>query len=229
MIIVNIILLFIPIILTIAKNEIKRNNKIKQEIESAMQREIAFARKFNSFSIPDYLSRRERTILDLMEQREKEEPYIITLWLGLDGLQLNEDGSTEWISRRKADEKEEETPADLTLQDVIDSQIQEVLSRISKIGYKDTKDTEELLALYRMRRNLQIMNAAQEQNRYANLQSMIQTQCQNSALPAYPTYVSPFMTQNTPYWTYSAGYGGGAGGTHGGGGGAGGRCGTYRY
>lgn len=146
-------------------------------------------------SISDYLSRRERTILDLMEQREKEGPCTITLWLGLDGLQLNEDGSTEWVSRRKAEEKSADSGLAQILQNSLNSQI-------------------EAMQLQQMRNKLQNVCAYHNANtQYANLQSMIQTQCQNAVLPTYPTYAPLFMTQNTPYWTYSVG----------------GNFGTYRY
>lgn len=43
----------------------------------------------------------EKECLKLQEEREKQDPYLITLWWGFDGLRLNADGSTEWISRRK--------------------------------------------------------------------------------------------------------------------------------
>ena len=43
---------------------------------------------------------REKEILKIEEEKERREPYIITLWLGLDGLRINEDGSYEWVDRR---------------------------------------------------------------------------------------------------------------------------------
>lgn len=161
---------------------IKRKRKWQKEEEF-----IVLAKQFKPFSIPDYLSRRERTILDLMERREKEEPYIITLWLGLDGLQLNEDGSTEWISRRKVEEKDANSGLTQILQNSLENDI-------------------AAMQLRRMQNQLQNLYAYQNMNtQYANLQSMIQTQCQNTILPAYSTCAPLFMTKNTPYWTYFAG------------------------
>lgn len=55
----------------------------------------------------DYLDRLEKSQVEAMKKR-KPVDEVIVLWFGLDGLQLNVDGSREWISR--ADEKEEEKP-----------------------------------------------------------------------------------------------------------------------
>lgn len=52
------------------------------------------------FSVPDYLDRMEKLHLKALQERESEEPHIIVLWWGFDGLRLNADGTREWISRR---------------------------------------------------------------------------------------------------------------------------------
>lgn len=52
------------------------------------------------FSVSEYLSRIERAYLDILEGLEPVSKAI-TLWLGLDGLRLNEDGTMEWVSRKK--------------------------------------------------------------------------------------------------------------------------------
>lgn len=52
------------------------------------------------FSVPEYFSRIEKAYLDILEDC-KPVDQVITLWWRLDGLRLNEDGTTEWISRRK--------------------------------------------------------------------------------------------------------------------------------
>lgn len=52
------------------------------------------------FSVPDYLNRMEKLHLKALQERENEEPHIIVLWWGFDGLRLNADGTTEWINRR---------------------------------------------------------------------------------------------------------------------------------
>lgn len=173
--------------------------------------------------------------LKLQEEREKQEPYLITLWWGFDGLRLNADGSTEWISRRK--EPKAATPRhgfsalpkscfeDLsnncgtihpvkteekdTVESRLESLIQESRSRLEESGYKDTLASHELAALYRMKINLQSINAAKTQSaitcQNTTLQNMIYTQCQNAPYPSYPMGVSPYMTSYTPYWQYCAG------------------------
>lgn len=52
------------------------------------------------FSVSEYLSRIERAHLDILEGL-KPVSKAITLWIGLDGLRLNEDGTMEWVSRKK--------------------------------------------------------------------------------------------------------------------------------
>lgn len=52
------------------------------------------------FVISEYCARTEQAALDILEQQEPVNQTII-LWWGLDGLRLNEDGTLEWVSKRK--------------------------------------------------------------------------------------------------------------------------------
>lgn len=52
------------------------------------------------FVISEYYARIEQAALDILEQQEPVDQTII-LWWGLDGLRLNEDGTLEWVSKRK--------------------------------------------------------------------------------------------------------------------------------
>lgn len=52
------------------------------------------------FSFPAYFDRMEQAALEILENQEPVDQTII-LWWGLDGLRLNEDGTLEWISRKK--------------------------------------------------------------------------------------------------------------------------------
>ncbi|RKJ40192.1 hypothetical protein D7X94_08580 [Acutalibacter sp. 1XD8-33] len=56
------------------------------------------------FSSPEYMERLA-TVCEALWQ-EREEPYILILWWGLDGLRLNGDGSLEWISKRRTVEQQ---------------------------------------------------------------------------------------------------------------------------
>lgn len=57
--------------------------------------------KGQCFSTSKYLEVIEKAHLSILEEQENREPYIITLWWGLDGVRLNDAGEVEWISRRK--------------------------------------------------------------------------------------------------------------------------------
>lgn len=52
------------------------------------------------FVASEYFSRMEKAALDILEAQEPIDQTII-LWWGLDGLRLNEDGTLEWVSRKK--------------------------------------------------------------------------------------------------------------------------------
>lgn len=52
------------------------------------------------FVVSEYLTRIEKASIEILESRKPIEQIVI-LWWGLDGLRLNEDGTVEWISRKK--------------------------------------------------------------------------------------------------------------------------------
>lgn len=54
------------------------------------------------FVVSEYFVRIEKASLEILESRKPVEQIVI-LWWGLDGLRLNEDGATEWISRKKSE------------------------------------------------------------------------------------------------------------------------------
>ncbi len=54
------------------------------------------------FVVSEYFARIEKASLEILESRKPVEQIVI-LWWGLDGLRLNEDGATEWISRKKSE------------------------------------------------------------------------------------------------------------------------------
>jgi len=51
------------------------------------------------FSVSEYYKRIERTWLEFLSEQECVEKYTLVLWVGLDGLRLNDDGTMEWIKR----------------------------------------------------------------------------------------------------------------------------------
>ena len=54
------------------------------------------------FVVSEYLTQIEKASVEILESRKPVEQIVI-LWWGLDGLRLNEDGTTEWISRKKSE------------------------------------------------------------------------------------------------------------------------------
>lgn len=68
-----------------------------------------FGLTIKPFLVSEYLDRIEQEHLKIIEAKKKEPKYIITLWIGLDGLRMNEDETLEWVSRAK---KESESPQD---------------------------------------------------------------------------------------------------------------------
>lgn len=65
---------------------------------SLKKRDTLFLQK--SLFVSEYYDRMEKAFLDIREHQEPVDQTII-LWWGLDGLRLNEDGTLEWVSRRK--------------------------------------------------------------------------------------------------------------------------------
>lgn len=65
--------------------------------------ELDTEKNVNPFVVLEYLERAEKAALDILERRE-ETDKTITLWWGLDGIRLNEDGSIKQVSRKKPPE-----------------------------------------------------------------------------------------------------------------------------
>lgn len=65
--------------------------------------ELDTEKNVNPFVVSEYLERVEKAALDILERREKTNKTI-TLWWGLDGIRLNEDGSAKQVSRKKPTE-----------------------------------------------------------------------------------------------------------------------------
>lgn len=78
------------------EEENERQKKI--ELIEELQRQCR-ERLTPKFSLSDCLKRMEQAGIEVMKEREKQPKYVITLWAGLDGLQINDDGTTEWVRR----------------------------------------------------------------------------------------------------------------------------------
>lgn len=84
------------------------------------------------FSLYEHYGEMEKIAIEIQEKREPVDQVII-LWWGLDGLRMNEDGTTQWI-RRDQEEKRIERKA---LRADIDKQIAELEYEIKNYGFKD--------------------------------------------------------------------------------------------
>lgn len=70
---------------------------IMKNKENAIEQIRSFSISDKPFSLSSYFDRIEKLNISLLEESENRETEPITLWLGNDGLRLNEDGTTEWI------------------------------------------------------------------------------------------------------------------------------------
>lgn len=93
------------------------------------------------FSVADYQKRRHELLVDLCTEWKNRNRHIITLWLEPDGLRINEDGSTEWISREKP--KIEATPSvPLNTPLTYGYTMDEVASALERLHALDTQQTQ---------------------------------------------------------------------------------------
>lgn len=58
------------------------------------------------FSVSEHFDRMEKACLEILGAREPIDKTI-TLWWGLDGIQLSEDGTYKWVSRKKKQDENE--------------------------------------------------------------------------------------------------------------------------
>lgn len=68
--------------------------------DKIQRKQIQYQAKIEPFVVSEYYGRMEKVTLEILEAREPVNKTI-TLWWGLDGLRLNEDGTSKWISREK--------------------------------------------------------------------------------------------------------------------------------
>lgn len=80
------------IILFMMVTEIREKCKKRKEQARNLQEKF--------YSISEYYERMEKVNLEILEAHPPVDRTII-LWCGLNGLRLNEDGTAEWISRKK--------------------------------------------------------------------------------------------------------------------------------
>ncbi len=109
LILIFLAMVFISLILCVRDTVIEERKLdcLKKELYDEYSQYL-LSKSIKPFIVSEYLSRIEQENLKIMEERENKEEYIITLWIGLDGLRMKDNGEFEWITRM---EKKEEIPS----------------------------------------------------------------------------------------------------------------------
>lgn len=68
--------------------------------DKIQRKQIQHQVKTEPFIVSEYYDRMEKAALDILEHQWPVDQTII-LWWGLDGLRLNDDGTLEWVRRKK--------------------------------------------------------------------------------------------------------------------------------
>lgn len=97
------ILAKIAMLISIVVHNMREENRKRMEKER-------FSPYISDFSVSQYLERIEQDNIQILQEREQKPQYHLILWIGLDGLQMNDDKTFEWI-RRKEKKAQEELPA----------------------------------------------------------------------------------------------------------------------
>lgn len=135
-----------------------------------------------SYSISDYYGRMEKYQLSLQAEKESREPYLLILWWGFDGLRLNEDDTTEWISRRPTPKQTE----------IKHQSLNPLITQISQSACQST--SAQIASLQSQMQ--QCMNTAAQMQQYQNIINALHP----ASYPAYPTYYG--ASQYTPNYNH---------------------------
>lgn len=150
----------------------RHNQKMKELYRSQFRPYVS------DFSVYKYMDRIEKAGIEIMAEEEKRQEYQLVLWAGLDGLRMNQDGTTEWIRR----EEEKQKPISVSYspcQSLVQEPAQNTINIIQK---NTTQQTDNQWRIFALRQQLQKQQ----------MQNMI-----NAIQPAYgPQYIQ-FMNQ---YW-----------------------------
>lgn len=125
------------------------------------------------FVISAYYDRTEKESLKILEEYKPVGKTII-LWWGFDGLQMNEDGSSEWISRKKSE------PIN---QSVFYQPVQS-LTQAAYPSYAGYQNTQAMI------------DALQTQIAMQNINAQMQAQLQHYQV-SYPRYCAPYFYSGT--------------------------------
>lgn len=91
-------IIFIAVAVAMAVSAVLRRMHRKKQKELYNQQ---FRPYTSDFSVSEYMGRMEAETVKNMQEAQKRPKYQLVLWAGLDGLRLNDDGTAEWIRRKK--------------------------------------------------------------------------------------------------------------------------------
>lgn len=151
-------------VVTLYKRDKKNHVEWKEEQRCELEYKRAITPRFNVF---EYMERIEKAFLETLETRQPISRSI-TLWWGLDGLRLNEDGTMTWVSRKKPK----------TLPAIWD--MCQTTTPIRTEGMQQAPE-DEIAALKRQLNIMNLNEAMQHQN------ALIIASLQSNATP-YPSY-----------------------------------------
>lgn len=148
-----------------------REEKQKQLFRSQFRQYIS------DFSTSAYMGRIEKSSVEIMQDAQKRPKYQFVLWAGLDGLRMNDDGTTEWIRR-------EEKPKPVSVS----------YSLPQSLAWNPAFNVNQMQNVSRETQNQLAILQAQTQN--LQFQQWQTEQMQNMISVIQPAYTQSY----TPYW-----------------------------
>lgn len=166
----------------------------KRKSPSEIFAEIGQSMIDEPFSVSNYYARIEKTSLGILYAQKPVDQTII-LWWGLDGLRLNDDGSLEWISRKKPEPVKQEVSPSAMCQVInpIRTEMENVRPTFRMDGMQQA--TQAQIDALQMQNRIYQMQAAQQ----AWSASMMAT-LQSYVVP-YPSYLYGGMGGGVVYYS----------------------------
>lgn len=147
---------------------------IYQRIHRKKQRELCnqkFRPYISDFSVSAYMGRMEAESVKTMQETQKRPKYQLVLWAGLDGLRLNEDGTSEWIRR-----EEKTKPA----------------SPLQNVGWTSAFNWNQMQNVSQTENTIAMLQAQLQNTRVQNQITMMQNQMVNAVHPSYMSAYTPY-------------------------------------
>lgn len=139
----------------------------------------------SDFSVSEYMDRLEKAGIEIMDEAEKRPEYKVILWAGLDGLRMNQDGTTEWIRR----EEKKQEPVSVFYSPP--NQLLSVSSETMQNPFSGFQNITEQIDSQIRNQTCQIENSIR----------MMQMQMeQNMVNCIRPAYGPPYIQAMNPYW-----------------------------